>query len=127
MRAPPQLPLFVMLAVQVVKVEFINDMSHFLGMVCIRLVSGEVSSFVDFESALNDFQKVRVILLAVILMYRLVEHSTPKPTLSKTAALHWLTRTCAIVACIMERFRVRPRLLTAVVIEKAVRRDLICD
>ncbi len=31
-------------------------------------------SFVDFESALNDFQNVRVILLAVILMYRLVEH-----------------------------------------------------
>ncbi len=33
-------------------------------------------SLVDIESALNDFQKVRVILLAVILMYRLVEHST---------------------------------------------------
>ncbi len=32
-------------------------------------------SFVDFESALNNFQKVRVILRAVILMYRLVEHS----------------------------------------------------
>ncbi len=28
----------------------------------------------DFESVLNDFHKVRVILLAVILMYKLVEH-----------------------------------------------------
>ncbi len=84
-------------------------------------------SFVDFESALNDFQNVRVILLVVIVIYRLVEHSTPKPTLSKTAALYWFTRTCAIVACIMERFRSRPRLLTAVVFGQAVRRDLICD
>ncbi len=32
--------------------------------------------FVDFESALNDFQRVCIFLLAVILMYRLVEHST---------------------------------------------------
>ncbi len=39
--------------------------------------------FVEFESALNDFQKVRVVSLAVILMYRLVEHSTANPTLSK--------------------------------------------
>ncbi len=76
------------------------------------LATIRLNVFLDFESALSDFQWIRVFRLADILMCRLVV----KPALSKQTPIYWFTRMCTVVACISERFQERPRLLTAVVV-----------